>query len=873
MPNSVSGRTAHKNRKVRVSVPNSHSGTCGAQFKLRESPIAVLACIAIFSSSQSMAAEVPDDQSGVVSLDKVVVTSRNREEIAQDVPIPETVISSKTLDKIGTYTVQDLTKLAPGLEATTPNARRTGISLRGIGKSTGNEALEASMGVIVDDIFLTNPGMTYQDFTDLDRVEVLRGPQGTLLGKNTTVGAIHYVSKTPSFTPQTTFNVTLGSFASRTVNASISNAIVDNLLAYRASFFVDKANGFINNVNPIGGTTNEKNRSGGRLQFLATPSENFAAKVNLDFSQTNEDSNTKPPITTYAQFCNPNKPSLTTIFSGCSTNPGGVATTPTPARSYFGGYQPIVGSWTAEDLNWNVPLQTYNTGASVILNWNLPHDINLTSITGGRHYGFDAKNDNDGTRFDVGYGGTYVQTSQLSQEFRLAQKLNEKIDYQAGAFYERYLSTTISRNTYGVDAGAWYSKAADYATLYGIGANAGKSPAGTALLQASLNGATTNGTETPDTKSSALFGQLNWHFTEKVTLTAGLRETYEIKTSTSTKTATDIYGNQLADLNALGATLGATPRQITSATNIRSQTLGTATAGTLYATKQGTAIKDIAPSFLISPSYKLNEQTLLYASVATSQKSGAVQFTTSGTPANVDPEKAFDIEAGFKTVLNNNLLLNLNIYRTLIKGYQQTTSTFDPVTTAQKSDGSNYYTSGLGNIPGIITQGIEIDGSYSPNRQLSLTFGTALNDAYYSNWYTATCPSEITFSNTSPTLVCNNTGKQVAAAPKAIVDLGADYHRPLAPNFTGHVWWNGLYRSRQNFDGNLSLYGWQEAYSVHDIGLGVAVPHDKFEIGVVVKNVANTKYTTSINGAGGPTVSYDGMGDPRTLALTIHAKL
>jgi len=872
MPNSVSSRTAHNKRKVRVSLPNSHSGTYGEQFKLRESSAAVLACIALISTFQAMAAEASDDQSGVVSFDKVVVTSRNREEIAQDVPIPETVISSKTLDKIGTYTVQDLTKLAPGLEATTPNARRTGISLRGIGKSTGNESLEASMGVIVDDIFLTNPGMTYQDFTDLDRVEVLRGPQGTLLGKNTTIGAIHYVSKTPSFTPQTTFNVSLGSFASRTVNASVSNAIVDNLVAYRASFFVDKANGFINNVNPIGGTTNEKNRSGGRLQFLVTPSNDFTVKINLDFSQTNEDSNTKPPIATYAQFCNPNKPSLTTIFSGCSTNPGGAVTTPTPARSYFGGYQPIVGSWTAEDLNWNVPLQTYNTGASVVLNWNLPHDINLTSITGGRHYGFDAKNDNDGTRFDVGYGGTYVQTSQLSQEFRLSQKVNDKVDYQAGAFYERYLSTTISRNTYGVDAGAWYSKSADYNKLYGNVTGTALA-AGTQLLRASLNGATTNGTETPDTKSSALFGQLNWHFTEKATLTAGLRETYEIKTSTSTKAASDIYGNPLVDLTALGNTLGATAGQITSANTIRNATLGTAAAGTIYSTKQGAAIKDIAPSFLISPSYKLNEQTLLYTSVATSQKSGAVQFTSTGAPANVDPEKAFDVEAGFKTVLNNNLLLNLNIYHTLIKGYQQTTSTIDTVTTALKNDGSNYYTSGLGNIPGIVTQGVEIDGSYSPNRQLSITFGASLNDAYYSNWHTATCPSEITFSNTSATLVCDNTGKQVAAAPKVIVDLGADYHRPLTPNFTGHAWWNGIYRSRQNFDGNLSQYGWQEAYALHDIGLGVAAPHDKFEIGVVVKNVANTKYTTSINGAGGPTVSYDGIGDPRTLSLTIHAKL
>jgi iron complex outermembrane receptor protein len=370
-----------------------------------------------------------------------------------------------------------------------------------------------------------------------------------------------------------------------------------------------------------------------------------------------------------------------------------------------------------------------------------------------------------------------------------------------------------------------------------------------------------------------LFGQLNWHINDKATLTAGLRETYEIKTSTSTSTATNFASGApitSSTLSGLETSLGATAAQITAVNHIQSTVLKVGTSS-LYGTKQGTPINAISPSILLSPSYKLNDNTLLYATASTGQKSGAVQFDSSGNPLNVAPEKTVDLEVGFKTVLNNNLLLNANFYLTQVTNYQQTTSVYSAALTA--TNGVASYSSVLGNIPGIIAQGVEVDGAYTPTRNLSLTFGTELNDAYYSSWHTATCPSEITSGNASPSLVCDNTGKQVVAAPRVIVTLGADYHRNVTDNFTGHAWWSGVFRSRQNFDNNLSAYGWQEAYALNDIGVGIASAHEKYEIGLAVKNVFNTQYTTSINGAGTPQMSYDGIGDPRTIALTMRAKL
>lgn len=815
--------------------------------------LAALSLLAVPQASFAQSANTTTstaDQDGVAAFERVVVTSRNREEVAQDVPIPISVIGGKSLEREGVVTLEDLVKKAPGLEATTPNSRRTGISIRGIGKSAGNDALEASMGVVVDNVFLTHPGMSYQDYTDLDRVEVLRGPQGTLLGKNTTIGAINYVSKAPSFTPQAQASAWIGDYNSRNFNGSVSDAIVDGVLAYRASFFTDKQDGYIENVNAVGGRTHEKNRSGGRLQFLLTPSATFSAKLNLDYSEVEERSNTKPTMSVSANFDDAARTARAT-----GTKPTFISRF---QRASFAGYNPIVGSWTQEDVNLNIPLKTQNKGASAELNWDLGNNLNLTSITAGRSYNFDAKNDADGTRFDVGQNGTKLDVSQFSQEFRLAQAVSKQLDYQAGLYYGHSWNTTISRNLYATDAGAWYATTPDYNTLY-------KTAAGRQLLQSSLNNAFVTNTETPDTKSLALFGQVNWHFTDRATLTAGLRETFEKKNNTSTKQAVDFGGGTLASLDTLGAALSATAAEIAAAKNTRSSTVGTT-----YATKQGKEISGNALGWLLSPSYKLNDTTLLYASASAGEKSGAVQFTSSGGEQNVKPEKVFDLEAGFKTVLNGNLLLNVNAYHTRVKDYQQTTSIYDDATTKSKNDGTLYYQSVLGNIPGIVARGVEVDGAYSPTANLTLSFGAALNDAKYSDWKTATCAAEL---NAAKNVVCDNTGKQVVAAPKVIVTLGADYRHALAPGYTGHAWFNTVYRSKQNFDNNLSRYGWQDAYSLTDVGLGVIGKRDKFEVDLVAKNVFNTKYTTSINGAGTDRVTYDGIGAPRWVGLVLRAKL
>ena len=808
------------------------------------------------------------DAAGGDALATVVVTSRNKTESLQAVPIPISVLQSSDLVRDNTVNVQDLTQKAPGVEATTPNSRRTGIAIRGIGKSAGNDALEASVGVLVDGVYLSHPGMTYQDFTDLDRVEVLRGPQGTLLGKNTTIGAISIVTKAPSFTPEAAGNFTLGERDSRTGNAALSNSLVDGLLAYRASVFFDRQNGFIRNVNTEGLTTNERNRAGGRLQFLLTPTDNFSARFNADYAESNERSNTKPIIQVLSHYDNAAQSPRVTTPGGTGVpttaaqvsqqNTGTNTYTSILGRAYFGGYQPIVGSWDQEDLNLNVPVLTRNEGLTSTLDWKVGA-VTLTLIGAYRSYDFDAKNDADQTKFDTGRNGSLLTTGQQSYEFRISQAVSDRFDYQTGLYFLHAWNQSTNRTLYGQDSGAYSAKNGDYNVLYGTAA-------GNDLLQASLNRVYVTNLITPDTKSYAVFGQFNWHFTDRAALTAGVRETYEDKSNTSNNVVSFVDGTPLNNLTALGQSLGASALQIAAANNIR-----TTTIGNLYSTVQGAPIKAYATSWLLSPTYRLNDAVYLYGSAAAGQKSGSVQFTSSGVPANVAPEKVLDLELGVKSLLaHNTLQLNVNAFQTRVRNYQQTTSVFDAATTALKNDGQLYYQSILGNIPEIMARGVELEGTYLANRHLSFNFGLVYNHAVYQDWHTATCPSELNVK--SSTTVCDNTDQQIVAAPRFTSTIGAEYRHTLFQGFEGHLWVSNVFRSKQNFDNNLSRYGIQDAYALTDIGIGISSPDSRFELDVAGRNITDKRYTTSVNVNANGSIGYDGIGDPRWIGAEIHIK-
>jgi iron complex outermembrane receptor protein len=769
---------------------------------------------------------VPTAEAEQAGIAEVVVTARNRSERAQDVPIPISVLSAEQLDRDRVLTVADLTQRAPGLTATTPNARRTGLSVRGIGKTSGNDNMEPAVGVIVDDVFLGHVGMTYQDFTDLERVEILRGPQGTLLGKNTSMGAIKYTSRAPSFRPESGLELEGGlSPHSAKGRGSHSDALIDDVLAYRVSAFLDRQQGDLENIASGGGHWHERNRWGGRIQLLLKTSESFSAKLNFDGAFVDENSNTKP-----------------FMVDPATLNDGSVrATTYTTrlARSYFGGYTPLIGSWDKIELDMAKPLITNNYGASAVLDWKVG-GVDITSISAARWFHFDASNDQEQTRFAISRSGTLVDTRQISQEFRLAGNATSTIDYQTGLYLFHIDTDTTSRNTYGQDAGAFFATDGQYRTL--------NTTAGRAFLQASLNNVFNITNQKPDSDSAAVFGQLYWQATDRTKVTFGVRETYEWKTNEISRTTTFL------DRSPIVSTGNATADAIRSA-----QT------GTDYATVQGVKINDHAIAWLVNPSYRVNEDVLLYTSASAGEKSGAVAFDNNGRPANVDPEKTLNFEAGIKSYFwNRRATLNANLYYTKVRDYQNVTSEPDPTSPTG-------FSSRLGNVPGIRARGVELDSQFNFTDHLQVTLGGAFNDAIYTDWSTATCPR----SYPSTTVVCDNTGKQIVGAPRWTGILGFDYQQPLASGYSAHFFGNYTYRSKHNLEQLLSPYGEQEGYSITDLGLGVTYDtgNTTYDLNVVSKNLFDTRYTTSVNDfSNSAPVGYDGIGARRYVGVVLRAK-
>lgn len=799
-------------------------------------------------------------------LDSLIVTARAREEIAQDVPLPVEVIGGKRLDRDNIVTINELVKAVPNLGVFGSNPRQTSISIRGIGKNSANDTLEPGVGVIVDGVVSSYVGQSWNDFNDLDRIEVLRGPQGTLLGKNTTLGAINITTKAPSFTPGYNVEGRVGEYDQMIGKFSATGPLVDDLLAYRASFFFNKQNGILDNAWQSNGpssneTWNETNRIGGRVQFLLTPTENLSIRTILDRTQTVENGNKSVLISDPATFADgtPRTNSFTRRIS----------------RSYFNNadgtpYQPRYGSNSIEDSQAR-PQRTDQGGASVQVNWDINDEYKLTSITAYRGQEFDIKN-GGATRFDINNGGQQLSNRQFSQELRLNFVGDKSYDYQVGMYYLDAEVFSDDPSYFGPDGGAFNASNAQYTAL-------SADPRYLGLLKDSQNGVYRSYVLNPTTKSYAAFGQVNWHLTEKATLTLGLRNTLEFKDGRNKreldragKAITNADGTDDSKAASYGLNLGnaADLAAWNAAKGLYQQAIGTNAAGFngIYDWRNGQSIRDNSIGWLINPSYKLTDSTLLYASAARGEKSGAVEFNNDassadyGRPLNVKPEQALDFELGFKTLLfDNRLLLNANLYYTQIKDYQGNVTVPDPTPT-----NLNNTRGFLGNIPEVIARGLEFTTAFAATPNLRLNFSGAYNDAFYKEF------DSVTTDVANPVLV-DFSGRQLHGAPKVTLSYGADYNYFFGAGYRAHFFVNNAYRSGTYIGATQAASTYQDAYNITDGGVGIGSASDKWEFTVIARNIFDKDYKTGASSFGntGPITEQPGYG--RTLGIAFRARM
>ena len=417
--------------------------------------------------------------------EEIVVTARQRKEKAQEVPIPLTVLGGASLAANDTVRIEDIQNKLPSMNVAFLNPRQNSIAVRGLGNNPANDGLEASVGVFLDGVYLGRPGMAIFDFNDIDQVEYLRGPQGTLFGKNTTAGALNVTTKLPSFTFGCTAEITVGNLNDQQYQATVTGPLIADVLAARLTINDHTRDGFIHNV-ATGGLNDDIGRQGGRLSFLYDANDDLSLRLIADYNHSHEG------ITSTYYDAAPN----TTLFTFYQTLANaGFPVIPAPKNIY---------QTNVNDLQ---SISVQQGGITLQGDWTLPGDYKLTSITGGRFWNFSPHNDADSTNLTMLEAGVQDHDQQFSQELRISSpKGDGPIDYTAGLYYFWQGQKTNQYSEYSSNP----ATAIAFGPLF-----VGK----TQLVDARLR-----------THSYAAFGQANWHIQDDLTLTLGVRNTLEQKT-------------------------------------------------------------------------------------------------------------------------------------------------------------------------------------------------------------------------------------------------------------------------------------------------------------------------------------------------------
>lgn len=417
--------------------------------------------------------EGEDDQHGP----DIVVTAQRREQRLQDVPTAVTVLSDETFREGGIgRSANEILNLVPNASAGTQQHGRPRWWIRGVGAGQQQLDLANPVGFYLDDVYISNASATGIPLFDLERVEVLRGPQGTLWGKNTTGGAINVISKRPNLTPREDDNyvkLEYGSFDNKIAEAGVGVVLAPDVLAARVSGRFDDRDGRYTNL-----FTGEKSSavrdSVLRGQLLFQPVADFQALLSLHYRDYDTDG---------------------TYWNTLSYAPSGILRN---------GYAP---STDPDDISTNAGEFSRNSqlGGALHLDWTLG-GLTLSSITGYERFRTRGAVDSDYSPLEISRGYNVARSRQWTQELRLASPQNDRLSWILGLYY---FNEKIGSNSYS-------------ATL----------PQGSVP---SLAGATATAAYSlthydHKAESGAAFGSATFAFTDAIKLTLGGRWTRETKT-------------------------------------------------------------------------------------------------------------------------------------------------------------------------------------------------------------------------------------------------------------------------------------------------------------------------------------------------------
>jgi iron complex outermembrane receptor protein len=239
------------------------------------------------AADAAAAVSTASDIDSAATLGELVVTARRESERAIDVPIAMSVLTQDDLAKTGSYTLTDVQNLTPSFTAYQSNARNSSIGIRGIGVSSAADGLDTSVGVYIDNVYLGRPGMALEDLVDIDQFEVLRGPQGTLFGRNSSAGVVIISTEKPSFTLGAVVEASAGDFDYNQERLSVTGPLVDGVLAFRLTAYNTYREGVLPNLT-TGIAANGVGRQGARAQLLWTPTPDVSVRFIGDYSREDD---------------------------------------------------------------------------------------------------------------------------------------------------------------------------------------------------------------------------------------------------------------------------------------------------------------------------------------------------------------------------------------------------------------------------------------------------------------------------------------------------------------------------------------------------------------------------------------------------------
>ncbi len=769
-----------------------------------------------------------------VGVEELIVTARRREETVQDVPLAVSVVSGAQLDATGAFNVVRLTQLAPTLQYYSTNPRNTSLNIRGLGVPFGltSDGFEQGVGIYVDDVYNSRVSAATFDFLDVARVEVLRGPQGTLYGKNTTAGAVNITTNQPTFDFEASAEVTFGNLDFKQAKAAVSGPLTDSLAA-RFAVTSTTRRGTIYNVTSDQ-YVNAQDNLGLRGTLLFQPNDDLRITLSGDYNKQDAECCAQIFVRTGAT----QRP-LNRQYAALAAAQGYAV----PSTNPFDRVTDVDASLNAGNKI---------GGASARVVWNVGPGT-LTSITAWRFWDWKPENDRDFLGLSiVSKSQNPSQQDQYSQELRYNYS-NDRIDAVVGAFAFKQRIDTQGTEAQGPASSRWNI-----------------TPSNALSNDPSvLDGLVAYNTQYLKAQSLALYGQVSWQVNDRFAIQPGARLNYDKKEG--------FYQRLVFDGDGLPVLQGQTGARRAAQLAVFSPQLS------------APEFSDWNFSYDLTASYEFAPEVLGYLTYAKSFKTGGINQNglptdAAGNPilsaGQIKPEDVNHFEGGLKTQFwGRRATLNLAAYRTDIKDYQAT------VTNGQLGVLRGY----LANAGKVRSQGVEVDFQVQPNERVRAYASGAYTDAKYIRFVDAPCPPELAGGTTvgpgqtpsapgtpgglSPAN-CDISGQRLPGVSKWSLSFGGEVNAPggfLGKQGEFYLGYDGSYRSDFSSNASPSAYTWVDGYALSNFRAGFRTPEGLNVFGWV-RNAFDEEYFELL--AVGP--SNTGLiagqpGDPRTYGLTIRA--